>query len=235
MDAAANFGFAIPLSSGYNFLWTFEPGVENTLQFPKRVFNTSGLHTISVILTNKYGCSRLFDNIQVNVPVKCFNGDVVVSPNPAIVCKGSAVTLSYQPNADTCVPTQYIWMNGNQEMTNYGNTSSIQVYNPGIYWVKVKNTNCSYDTPSRITPQFINPPSLKISGPLSICNGSEAQFTAVSNGDTIKWLIDGVWNPDFDGQWSITIGNLSVQTHTLTAVVTSSSTDCSAIVTQNLS
>ncbi|MEC4050289.1 PKD domain-containing protein [Flavobacterium sp. SUN046] len=233
-DSTANFGFTSTILTTDNCLWTFEPGVENTLQFPKRVFNTSGLHSVSVVLTNKYGCSRLFDNIQVNVPVKCFNGDVVVSPNPAIVCKGSSVTLSYQPNADACVPTQYIWMNGNQEMTNYGNTSSIQVFNPGIYWVKVKRGLCSYDTPSRITPQFINPPSLKISGPLSICNGSEAQFTAVSNGDTIKWLIDEVWNPDYDGLWSITIGNLSVQTHIVKALVTISNTDCPAIVTQNL-
>ena len=209
---------------GDSYLWTFEPfssnEATNTLKTPSRVFPSSGEKTVTVTITNKYGCSRTLDT-TVTIPNKCYNGDVVSSPPSASVCDGQAVTIQYAGNADVCPVSQYVWMNGNNPIVGAPNTPNIQVTTPGFYWVKVVSANnCILETPTRITPIFRTPPSLKIEAPSSLCVGENVEVHAITNAVILSWYVDGIVDTSVNNQISPMFYDLSVGDHTITGVAT---------------
>lgn len=225
-----------------SYFWTFEPGsineATNTLQFPKRVFPTSGIKTVTVVITNKYGCTREFTT-TVTIPEKCFNGTITSFPDPATVCAGTPVKLSYTPSGTECTPTQYIWMNGQTPITPAQNTPSIQVSNSGFYWVIVKQGNCTYETPNRITPLIKSAPSVSLELPGAVCAGEGVKVKAITNGTFLRWTIDGVNQAMYDNQSNIIIYSLSLGNHTIVVTAYSgdpnSATTCSASVSKTIS
>jgi PKD domain/Secretion system C-terminal sorting domain len=244
-DSAVNFGVTGALITD-SFLWTFEPGTPNeatnTMATPSRVFSSAGVKIVTVRITNKYGCYRDLSTTTdvsltttVNIPAKCFNGDVVSLPNPPTVCAGGAVTLQYVPNGAECTPTQYLWMNGLDPVAGAANTASLTVTTAGSYWVKVKKGQCNYDTPSRIMPLFKPLPSIKLVGPSSSCKNGAVNIAAFSDVTGLTWSIDGVPNPAFTNLSTASITGLSVGTHNI--VVTASAPSpvpCSDSATQQV-
>jgi hypothetical protein len=212
-DTAVSFDVS-NFQSGDSYLWTFEPGAQNTLASPKRVFSSSGPKTVTVVITNKYGCTRTLTT-TLTIPPPCFNGSIT-SPLTT-VCLGSPVTLNYTPSGDNCAVANYTWMDGQEEIVGAANAASIQVYTPGFYWVNVKQGFCSYDTPQRITPTFKTPPSIKLTGPAAICQGEEVEVNAATSATIIRWLIDGVPYGAYNNLTTLTAYGLSVGSHTITA------------------
>jgi PKD repeat protein len=207
--------------SGNNYLWTFETGATNTLPSPSYVYTTSGIKTVTLTITNKYGCSTTPPlSTTFTVPPKCFTGDIVSVPNPPSVCAGQVVTINYDNSQDLCTP-QYIWMNGNNPIVGAPNAPSIQVTTPGFYWVKVVSANnCILETPTRITPIFRTPPSLKIEAPSSLCVGENVEVQANTNAVSLSWYVDGILDTSVNNQISPMFYDLSVGDHTITCVAT---------------
>lgn len=231
-DTAVRFGVTSP-QVGDSYLWTFEPGAENTLSNPQRVFSSSGTKTVTVVITNKYGCSRTLTT-TLTIPPPCFNGSI--SSPQTTVCLGSPVTINYTPGSGNCTVSNYVWMNGQDAIVGAPNAPTIQVYNPGFYWVRVMQGTCSYDTPQRITPTFKTPPSIKLSVPSAVCQGDEVVVKATTTATIIRWAIDGYLNYFYNNQTSITLTGLAVGTHTITATAYSGAlglpTTCSEVVQQ---
>ena len=202
---------------GDSYLWTFEPGTPNeatnTLAIPQRVFPSSGVKTVTVTITNKYGCSRTLST-QVTIPNKCFNGTVVASAPSA--CVGSPVTLQYVPTANECSVTNYIWMDGSAPIYGAPNASAIQVYTPGMYWVEIQSANnCVYDTPNRVTPFFKPVPTVHLEGPFSVCSNTAITINAVSNANYFTWTLDNIQLLSFAGAHYVTLDQLAAGTHIL--------------------
>lgn len=230
--------FSVPsVNPEDTFLWTFDNNtVQNTNPLPTRVFDpllAGTTVTISVVITNKYGCSRTL-TADVDIPVKCFNGDAVAIPGNATVCKGSAVQITYSPGPNECTPAQYIWMNGTTQVaTTPGTNNSYPVTTAGFYWVKVVNAaGCIYETNERITPFFTTPPSLNLVGPANLCSGQTANIHAETDATVIAWVVDSVAQPGFDNQTDIQLPNLSIGNHTVSVTVTANG--CSKTASQTI-
>ncbi len=221
-DTAVRFEVSFSQSSTDSYLWTFDEGAQSTLFNPKRVFSTSGPHTVYVTVTNALGCSRTL-SLPITIPEKCFYGDVVTTPNPPSVCAGYGVTLTYQANPsqlDTCAVEEYIWMNGLTEVTPPVNGPNLVVTTPGSYWLKVRSADlCEYATPSRISPIFKPLPSLTLTAATSICLGGIYPVKATTNATTISWTLNTVAQPQFNNNTAPIFSNLSAGTHTITATV----------------
>lgn len=229
-DTAVN--FSVPNTdsdTGDTYLWTFETvgttPVTNTNEQPARVFNSNlagNSVVVKVIVKNKYGCEKLLQ-VTVNIPLKCFNGDIASTPPNATVCKGDSVILSYNAGnlPDNCPVVSYEWLKGTTVVaTTTTNTYPISV--PGFYTVRATSAaGCIYTSPTIITPVFLNLPSLTLSGPTTLCLGDEAGFTATSNATVVKWTIDGSYTAAFDDQESISLPNLGLGTHSVSVTVTS--------------
>lgn len=213
-DTAVQFGLSGLPVDGDSYLWTFEAGAENTLASPQRVFSSPGLKTVTVVITNKYGCSRTLTT-TITVPPPCFNGNV--SSPLTTVCMGSPVTINYVPSGDNCTASQYIWMNGQNPIAGAPNAASINVYTPGFYWVKVQKGSCNYDTPARITPIFKSAPSISLQGPGATCEGDDVVIKAITTATVIRWIVDSSPQPGFNNLATITLSGLSLGSHTITA------------------
>lgn len=216
-DTAVEFNVSLP-NSTYNYFWTFETGINNTLQSPRRVFTNSGTYNPQVTVTNRLGCQKTYTSSNVNVPVECFNGDIVATPSNATVCNGGSVTMTYQPNGAECGAT-YQWMN---ELTLVPGATGISytATSPGIYWVKLSSAqNCTYSSPSRIAPVFRMAPSVQLSGPTVYCaNNFNRNITALTAaGNSISWTVNGQF---YGTAPTLNLGSLAVGVYNVTATVT---------------
>jgi PKD repeat protein len=235
---AVRFGLFTQPAITDNLLWTFEPGTPNqatnTNDQPYREFTTPGLKTVTVTVTNRLGCSRTFTT-TVTIPPKCFRGTITSTPVNPTVCAGSSIVLNYVPNGDTCNATQYQWMNGLTLVTTT-TEPSLTVSTNGTYWVRVKNADCDYDVPNRVTPIFRPLPSIQLTAPPATCFGNAVQLTATTTATVLRWFINTVPQTAFDNQSSITLSNLPTGTHTITATVYSgainATSTCSSSVSQ---
>ncbi len=221
--------FSVPNTEsdfGDTYLWTFDnTTVTNTNETPTRVFNSGLAGTlgfpISVKITNKYGCFKIL-TANVNIPLKCFTGDVISDPQDATVCKGESVELSYSsPNGlDDCTIISYVWMKNNEVILN-ATASTYLATTPGFYTLKVSSGFCEYLCPSVITPVFKNLPTLTLYGPGTLCEGEDATFSITSNATQITWMLDGAIDLSSQNQDSFTIPNLPLGVHTINVGVTS--------------
>lgn len=217
-----SFGFFNPIDESlYSFEWTFEPGITNSLFNPSRVFNSPGTYPVQVEITNTLGCSRTITTAVV-VPEPCFAGVLQTTPNDAHVCEGESVTISYISSLENCAPT-YLWRRGNTLLTEFMNQSSIDVTEPGYYWLEIVSPQgCLYEVPNRVYPKFNTLPALKIFNESQYCEGENIQISAISSG-TIEWFLEGIsvhqgeiWNPTLSaGTYNIIVvatGNLGCAT-----------------------
>ncbi len=220
-DTAVGFDF-FQFSQTDNFFWDFGDGATSSLRNPSRVFETPGPKTVTVTITNRFGCTQVLTT-TFTVPEPCFFGTVVAQPQSASVCSGESIVVSYQPNPsqpDNCAITEYIWMKGFEPIVGAANTPSITVSNNGFYWVKVKSeNNCEYNTPNRIIPIFKPKPSLSLVAEATICQGIPLLVTAYSNAPSISWQVNGILQPQMNNQFTPLFSNLNLGIQTITATV----------------
>jgi PKD repeat protein len=197
-DTAVRFGITGTTSEDFSYFWTFETvggvPVTSTLKNPIRVFSTSGLKTITCVITNGSGCTRTISR-SITIPTRCYNGTLTTTPSPATACVGSSILLKYQPNSDNCTTgSTYTWMN---ESTVVATTTipQLNVTTTGIYWVRLTSTNgCVYYTNS-VVPVFRPLPSIVLNSTGTLCAGSEAKVLVTTNGVITAWSINNVTQP----------------------------------------
>ena len=210
-----------PNPVGSSVVWDFGGGAINSLSTPKRVFTTAdNTYTVTCTIKNEFGCDKIVSK-EVYIPKECFFGDVISIPADAKVCKDGFVTLTYEPNNDNCIATNYKWMNGFTEIIGAANADSITVDSSGSYWVKVTSGDgCTYNSPTKITPVFMPLPEVKIEGQPRYCENDPIVFTALTDATIIAWSLDGVPYPQFDNlkvtNWT---GNFSPYTFNVTCTI----------------
>ncbi|WP_324068977.1 MAG: PKD domain-containing protein [Flavobacterium sp.] len=217
-DSPVRFGLTgSGLFSITSFLWDFDDnGAQNTMSEPTRVFTNTGDHDVKVTVKNASGCQRTFvlDN-PIIVPEPCFGGDITTTT--ATVCMGNVVTMHYVPSStlSECTATQYQWMNGNTVVA----TTTVPTWSTsvnGVYWVRLKSAlNCTYDTPSRVVPQFITPPSIKVIGATTLCVGDDFSLQAITSAIELTWTLDGVIQTAWNNQLTPVFTGLTVGNHNL--------------------
>jgi hypothetical protein len=234
-DTPVKFGInsVFPIATD-SYLWTFDSGSENTMQEPYRVFNSSGPQTVSLTITNKYGCSRTLNDIIINIPNPCFAGDIQAVNNNTTACYGGSIVLNYVPsNANECTVANYYWMNGNNLAPNATNSPYLTVTENGVYWLKIESTDgCTYESPSRITPLFITPPSLKIVGETAYCTNDVVSLTAITNATSLQWFVDGIEQTTLLNNQDPSFLYLGVGSHAIEAV--GSINNCSTSASQTI-
>jgi len=199
----------------YNYMWTFEPGVQNTVPIPARVFDTPGPHTVSVIVTNSLGCTFTPAPATVVLPAKCFAGDISASATTA--CSDSPITLTYTPSGTECAAT-FNWVNSNVSLTPAATGASLTVATDGVYWVQLQDANfCQYESPTRISPSFFVPPYATFHPFASYCYGYKPTLALETNGDNVQWTLDNQPAPQFNNTHSIILPLLAEGVHTISA------------------
>lgn len=226
-DSAVEFSFSqfIENSSSYNFLWSFESGITNTLPYPKRVFNAPGTYPISVVVTNQLGCSRTFQT-SIVIPEKCFEGSLVASPANATVCQGQAVTITYQSTLQDCA-VQYLWMHNDTPMPQFANQNSITVSTPGYYWLQLIKpfANCRYEVPNRIAPKFTQLPKGRILCQEVYCTNEEINLGAKTYGN-VTYSLYLTELSFISTNENLLIGSLPVGTYEVVLEIHDNTTQC---------
>lgn len=215
-------GFLVQGSSSlFSHNWSFDVTPEgipqSTLEKPKRVFSSSGLHSVYVTVTNNYGCSEVLE-LDVMIPEKCFSGVITSIPSPASVCVSQSVTLSYVEGSGDCPVTQYIWMNGLDPVAPAVNIPNLTVSTSGSYWVKViSEDGCEYSVLDRISPIFKPAPTLILSAPASFCVNEAVTIIASTNATAILWSVDNLPQPQYSNLTYLNLNGLSVGLHQISA------------------
>ena len=174
------------------YIWDFGDGSTSTLQNPFHTFTSTGLHTVTLIVSNIAGC---LDTVSYDVMV---NPPPVVSAGPDVaVCIGSTVNL-------TATGGQYYsWLPGGQST----NSISVTPATTTDYVVSVVDTNSciAFDTVRVV----INPlPNVNAGADTSVCLGSSINLIA-SGAQSYVWNPGGLTtqsisvNPAFATTYSV--------------------------------
>ena len=163
---------------GYSFLWN------NSSTNQTNIVNASGIHWVDV--SNGNCITR--DSISIDLVDLSFN-----LGTDTLICSGTKLTLSPSITA-----SNYSWSTGE-------NTSSINVYSSGAYYLTISDSTCSYSDTINVAVQILNPAFS--ASPLTGCSPLEVSFTDIS---TINFGSINSWRWDFgDGNSS----NLQNPTH----------------------
>jgi gliding motility-associated-like protein len=164
--------------------WSFGNGNISTLQNPSTVYNSSGVYTVTLKVTNDKGCSRTLSKPNyINVSAGVQASFTHTQPT---VCRPPA-SISFTNNSTGPGTLSYLWNFGD------GNTSTLQ--NPvhtytaaGNYTVTLITTSslgCS-DTAQTTTPIAIGEYNMGFNGPSSACVYEVLNFTNASGGNPIS-------------------------------------------------
>ncbi|RWW99588.1 PKD domain-containing protein [Flavobacterium cerinum] len=170
---------------GLYYNWNFGDGSSNLQPQPVKVYGSSGTKTVSLTVSNIYGCSST-SSVNVNVAPNQLNGNLTsTSPN----CEGDPIIITY--NSTGTAPSTYTWMK-DQTVIATG-TPSIQVTSSGSYWVTVGNSiGCIKPIPT--TPaKFIMSPDPAITGPDGVCVNQSFKLSGYAGAGNLqyRWLRNG--------------------------------------------
>lgn len=236
LNSPAQFHVINP-NPNYHYLWGFGDGSENLQQDPVKTFSTPGFKTITLKITNQYGCEGLSSHI-LNVFDINMNGDLQVTP--AAVCEGGLVSLHYQPNSLTVTPNEYVWYQSVVTTTTpFANTAppnpDLTVTQNGYYIIYVRDSNgCLVTTTRAVTVAFVPlPETPKISGSGIVCSGNPISLSIAGSSDLVyEWTRDNVIQPQWENNYFIEDyqSTPGVYTYTVTPkVLASPGTYCSGI------
>lgn len=154
--------------TAYNWKFRGTPST-STAQNPKIVYNTAGVFTDTLRVTNNKGVSAPAV-VTIRVNAKPTASITTVSPNDTI-CQGDTVTLT----ANFLAGAKYAWNTGNPG----DNQQTLKVTQSGTYSVTVTNTTgcAATSTPVTIT---VNPkPTVTLTAANdSVCRNNSVLFTA---------------------------------------------------------
>jgi len=170
--------FEATSASAVSWLWDFGDGNTSTEQNPAHAYTNGGNYTVSVEVTNSFGCvNTLTDNLHVNP-----NRTAWILPEG--ICQGTEV--SFMDDSNSAI--SWLW--------DFGDDATSTVQNPvhtyleaGSYDLSLTTTN-SFGCTSTITTTIdVNPNTISWTLPSSVCEDTEAEFEDNSD-DAVSWLWD---------------------------------------------
>lgn len=216
--------FSASNTSVIHALWDFgdassyaPPNPSNTID-ADRVFAAEGTPTITLTLTDYYGCTYSSQQ-SITVNDNGLDGEIV-SPSP--FCPGDGGVFEFVKDQNAIDPTGWLWSTG-------ATTQTITVYQTGLYWVTVSHapSGCTFTPANPGNAATINVPQPVIRGDLLLCEGEYLSLDG--NQGTLPaytWAITpaiAVSGPD---PWTLTSNN-PMQTGTYHVTLTLIQNGCS--------
>ncbi len=188
---------------GLTYLWNFGDGTTSTLANPSHAYAVDGNYTITLIITDVYGCTstKVRNNyINVNTPVASFT----VSDSLA-----SCSQLNVQFTNTTTNIVSQLWDFGDNNTSSLPNPSHFYA-TPGTFIAKLTTTTAGGCTSTKTKTIVIRgPQGTFVYGPLTGCNQVTVSFVATTM-DRVSFLWD--YN---DGTVVPTIDSLPTHTYTV--------------------
>ena len=164
-------------------IWDFGDGAGSLIADPVKTYSPAGLYTVSLQLTNSYGC--------VDESTK----DIVVLPNTlstsitalsdTVFCEGDSVEL--QSTVNNGYPGySYLW-------STVETSPSVWAQHTGLYYLEVTDNKACYSRSNNVGV-LVNPvPKPKITGNKVVCVQNQEAFTVnyPSGPYTIEWTLNG--------------------------------------------
>ena len=237
-----------------SWLWNFGDGVTSTLQNPSHTYTAAGNFTVSLNITNSFGCTKNFP--QPNY-VTINTGVTAAFTNTAPSSCAAPQTINFQNQSTGTGTLSYQWFYGDGG-TSSGIAPPYTYTAPGSYLVQLVVTNSTGCTDTFTNPNpiiigtvnadFMVPPNTCVGTALSIINTSAPTpvSAAWSFGDgTTSTVLNpvktyttaGTYNitlvSDFGGCQVTQVHPITVFAKPLTVFVGAPRTACSAPLTVN--
>jgi len=121
--------FTSQSTGGTNYFWDFGDGSTSNLQYPTHAYNSTGIYTVKLVVSDNTGCSDTL--IKTNY-ISVASGNInYVSPATITACAPYSVNFG-----DASDAASYLWDFGDGTTSNLSNPN--HVYNtPGVYVVSV--------------------------------------------------------------------------------------------------
>ncbi|MCW4469939.1 PKD domain-containing protein [Flavobacterium sp. MFBS3-15] len=211
-----------------SYFWTFGDGTENRNPNASRVYQTAGSRTVTLTVTNKYGCQSTSTATATTLP-DSITGSVNASAEE--VCAGNSITFTYSGTA----VTGYAWKKDGAFIPGANASSYVATAN-GSYTVQVTDSNGCKKTMEPKNAKFLPLPVPTITGPSHICGNEELHLEGgpAPDGTNIiyNWFMNGYnVGSGFSPDLYITPGGSGIYNFTLTVVQNNDGTSCSASVT----
>lgn len=180
--------------SSPSYLWSWNT-YSNTTTNPFIDVTTLGPNQrVYLQVSDQYGCVDT-TSMFINVVNANLRGSLSGSGNN--LCSGQAVALTYTSNALPFIaPDSFAWMNDLSPMfVTLNPVNTINVYDPGSYWVHVSNTvGCYFDTKPRNEINFVQTAPAEITGDSVACLNSPYTLYCYAGSDptiTYQWFKNG--------------------------------------------
>ncbi|MNK24485.1 PKD domain protein [compost metagenome] len=170
---------------GLYYNWNFGDGSTNLQPQPVKVYDSPGTKTISLTVSNIYGCTSTSSvNVVVN-PNELSGNLTSTSPN----CEGDPIIITY--NSTGTAPSTYTWMK-DQSVVAINSSPTLQVNTSGSYWVTVGNTLGCTKAIDTTPAKFIMSPDPVITGPDGVCVYQSLTLSGYAGGGNLeyRWLLD---------------------------------------------
>ncbi len=161
-----------------NWLWNFGDGVTSTLQNPVHTYTASGNYTVSLNVTNSFGCTKNFP--QPNY-ISISSGVTAAFTNTAPSSCAAPQTINFQNQSTGTGVLSYQWSYGDGN-TATGVAPSHTYTAPGSYTVQLIVTNLTGCTDTFISPSpiIIGTVSADFTAPPNVCVGTSVSITNTS-------------------------------------------------------
>lgn len=169
------------------YLWDFGDGTQNRNPNASRVYQVDGTYTVTLTVTNKYGCSSTSTATATMRP-DTISGTINASAQE--VCAGGSITLTYSGTA----VTGYAWKKDGAFIPAANGSSYVATVN-GSYSVQVTDVNGCKEDITAVSAKFLPLPVPTVSGPTHICANEELRLVAWPEPDgyniTYTWYLNG--------------------------------------------
>ena len=183
-------------TSGLSYSWSFGDGATNYQKDVDRVYNLTGLRTVTLTVKNEYGCTSTISK-QVNiVPNNLWDrvNPSSLTASPTAPCQGTPVTLTYAPLGAFAMPTAFTWYNESTVMPPVTSVPTYTVLQPGGYWTLGMNgSGCKAPSDFRVVNMVQVPPAV-INGLSKQCHNEAFTLNGWAGSDpniTYEWHLNG--------------------------------------------
>ena len=182
------------LSPGLQYYWTVNGTIFNTQATPGFVFQPLS-NTVTLTVSNRFGCSVTSAPVQVNVvEAKAFGA---LSALPSFPCEGSPVNILFTKGGGQFEPVNFLWYRNLPTPVPFAQTTvgNLTVNQQGLYFVTTQSANgCRefYNEPVNVNYQP-TPPAPVVSGARTVCAENVVNISVPTNAAyNYEWRRDGV-------------------------------------------
>lgn len=183
-------------ATGLSYSWSFGDGATNFQKDVDRVYNLPGIKTVTLTVTNVYGCTSSISK-QVNIVANNLwdrSNPPSLTASPTAPCQGTPVTLTYAPLGSFTLPTAFTWYNGSTVMPPVTTVPTYTVIQPGGYWTQGLNgSGCKAPSDFRVVEMIQVPPAV-INGLGKQCHNEPFTLNGYAGSDpniTYEWHVNG--------------------------------------------